>query len=66
MECHGCLKPHTKWFEVTSAEAIKVIKKWSSWIITRPYVSIQLREVVEWTVKEEERKRTRNMGLFLK
>ncbi|KAM0081835.1 hypothetical protein ACKRZS_005976 [Fusarium odoratissimum] len=41
--CHGCLKQHLEWFEIPSTEAIAVIQKWSDWMATRPYRSIQLR-----------------------
>ncbi|KAG8670860.1 hypothetical protein FPOAC2_04163 [Fusarium poae] len=35
--CHGCLKQHLEWFEVSSTEAIEIIQKWSNWMITEPY-----------------------------
>ncbi|EMT69710.1 hypothetical protein FOC4_g10000990 [Fusarium odoratissimum] len=41
--CHGCLKQHLEWFEIPSTEAIAVIQKWSDWMATRPYRSIQPR-----------------------
>jgi hypothetical protein len=57
--CRGCLKQHIEWFEISPAEAIAVIQKWSKWMTTRPYQSIQLRSVVKWTLKEEEMRRYR-------
>ncbi|KAH8903703.1 DUF1766-domain-containing protein [Coniochaeta sp. PMI_546] len=66
IECKACLKQHLEWFEVSPAEAIAVIKKWSKWMATDPYQRIELRSGVKWTIKEEERKRTRDMDRFLK
>jgi hypothetical protein len=64
--CKGCLKPHLERFDIPSAEAIGVIQKWSNWMATRPYQSIQLRSGVKWTIREEETKRARNMDRFMR
>jgi hypothetical protein len=64
--CKGCLKQHIEWFEISPAEAIGVIQKWSKWMTTRPYQSIQLRSVVKWTLKEEEMRRARDIDQFMK
>ncbi|KAI3589041.1 T5orf172 domain-containing protein [Fusarium oxysporum f. sp. albedinis] len=64
--CHGCLKQHLEWFEIPSTEAITVIQKWSDWMATRPYQSTQLRNKTKWTIKEEERTRTRDMDRFMR
>ncbi|EXK26322.1 hypothetical protein FOMG_17067 [Fusarium oxysporum f. sp. melonis 26406] len=64
--CHGCLKQHLEWFEIPSTEAIAVIQKWSDWMATRPYQSTQLRNKTKWTIKEEERTRTRDMDRFMR
>lgn len=66
IECKTCLKQHLEWFEVSPAEAIAVIQKWSKWMATDPYQRIELRSGVKWTIREEERKRTRDMDRFLK
>ncbi|KAG4271106.1 hypothetical protein FPRO04_11334 [Fusarium proliferatum] len=57
VDCHCCLKQHLEWFETPSTEAITVIEKWSNWMATRPYQSIQLRHKVKWTITDEGRKR---------
>jgi hypothetical protein len=64
--CASCLKQHLEWFEVSAADAIAVIQKWSTWMETHPYQSIELRNGTKWTIKEKEEKRTRNMELFMK
>lgn len=64
--CRGCLKQHIEWFEISPAEAIAVIQKWSKWMTTRPYQSTQLRSVVKWNLKEEEKRRARDIDQFMK
>ncbi|KAF5965916.1 hypothetical protein FCOIX_12720 [Fusarium coicis] len=64
--CHGCLKQHLEWFEIPSTEAIAVIQKWSNWMATHPYQSIQLRHKVKWTIREEETKRARDMDRLMR
>ncbi|OCK75834.1 DUF1766-domain-containing protein [Lepidopterella palustris CBS 459.81] len=64
--CRGCLKQHIEWFEISPAEAIAVIQKWSHWMTTRPYQSTRLRSVVKWTLKVEEMRRVRNIDQFMK
>ncbi|EXK81931.1 hypothetical protein FOQG_13690 [Fusarium oxysporum f. sp. raphani 54005] len=64
--CHGCLKQHQEWFKIPSTEAIAVIQKWSDWMAARPYESIQLRNTTKWTIKVEERTRTRDMDRFMR
>ncbi|ENH70208.1 hypothetical protein FOC1_g10000129 [Fusarium oxysporum f. sp. cubense race 1] len=63
--CPNCLKPHTEWFETTSAKAIEVIEKWSYWMKTLPYQSVQVKNEVKWTIKEEERERTQDIDRFI-
>lgn len=64
--CKACLKQHLEWFEIPSAEAIAVIQKWSNWMATGPYKSIQLRSGVKWTIREEQRERARDMDRFIR
>ncbi|KAH7002595.1 T5orf172 domain-containing protein [Ilyonectria destructans] len=66
ISCNACLKPHLEWFEISSAEAIAVIQKWSNWMATRPYRSTQLRSGVKWTIREEERRRAGDMDSFMR
>ncbi|KAH7230881.1 T5orf172 domain-containing protein [Fusarium tricinctum] len=63
--CPSCLKPHTEWFETTSAKAIETIKKWSCWMKTQPYLSVKLGNEEKWKIKEEERQRTQDMNQFM-
>lgn len=63
--CKACLKQHIEWFEVPAAEAIAVIQKWSRWMATDPYQRIDLRSGPKWTIREEERRRTRDMDRFM-
>ena len=46
--CEGCGSAHEEWFAVPQYHAIKVIEKWSSWIITRPYIETS----GKWHLKE--------------
>jgi hypothetical protein len=46
--CKKCGKGHDEWFAVPQSHALKVIEKWSEWIMTRPY--IETRGV--WHLKE--------------
>ncbi|SPJ73996.1 uncharacterized protein FTOL_03726 [Fusarium torulosum] len=66
IECDRCLKPHLEWFEIPSTEAIAVIQKWSNWMATRPYRSIQFRHKVKWILREEETKRARDIDRFMR
>jgi hypothetical protein len=63
--CKGCLKQHIEWFEISPAEAIAVIRKWSKWTATLPYEMARLRSGA-WELKEEERQKARNIGRFMK
>jgi hypothetical protein len=63
--CKGCLKQHIEWFEISPAEAIAVIRKWSQWAATLPYEMPRLRSKA-WVLKEEEREKARNIDRFMK
>ncbi|GAM39884.1 hypothetical protein TCE0_034r11792 [Talaromyces pinophilus] len=65
ISCKGCLKKHTEWFEISPAEAITAIKKWSNWIRTRPYQPLQLKPKVKWALKEEEMRRVGDIDWFM-
>ncbi|PWI65241.1 hypothetical protein PCL_07291 [Purpureocillium lilacinum] len=62
IDCKGCLKPHLEWFEVSAADAIAVIQKWSKWMATEPYQF----SVEKWELKPVEQKRIREIGCFMK
>lgn len=63
--CSACLKHHTEWFEISPAEAIAVIQKWSKWMTTCPYQSTS-QGSVELTLKEEEMQRACDIDKFMK
>ena len=35
--CHGCIKQHTEWFEISTEKALRAIRKWTLWMKTKPY-----------------------------
>lgn len=45
--CEACQKVHIEWFEMSSEEAISVIRKWTMWMATGPYRNGALREEVQ-------------------
>ena len=63
--CKGCLKQHIEWFEISPAEAIAVIRKWSKWTATLPYEMPRLRSGM-WWLKDEERQKVQNIDRFMK
>jgi len=59
--CKGCLKQHREWFEVSHAEAIAVIQKWSKWMGNSPYKAAENR----WALRDEEVRRVEDMDRFM-
>ncbi|KAF3386948.1 hypothetical protein F1880_000446 [Penicillium rolfsii] len=57
--CHGCLRTHNEWFQVSRKEAIAAIKKWTAWIKTDPYQPAQL------FLKEEEAEKVSDINHYL-
>lgn len=57
IHCTGCLKQHIEWFEVSPADAIRVVQKWSKWMATGPYQS--------GVLKQEENRRAGDMDKFM-
>ena len=55
--CTGCLKQHVEWFEISPADAIHTIQKWTKWMAANPYESC--------TLKVEEQRRVGNIGEFM-
>ncbi|KZF22292.1 DUF1766-domain-containing protein [Xylona heveae TC161] len=64
--CKLCDKQHLEWFEISPAEAIAIIRKWSEWMRTQPYRLLSLRNKDMWILKHEERARSYNMDKFMK
>lgn len=62
--CKGCLKQHIEWFEISTAEAIAVIRKWSQWAATLPYEMARLRSGA-WQLKEEQKQKARNIDRLM-
>ena len=46
------MKQHIEWFEIPPVEGIAIIQMWPRWMMTRRYLSMQLRSVVKWTLRE--------------
>jgi hypothetical protein len=42
--CQNCMKTHDEWFEVLEDRAVSIVKKWSSWMATKPYHGNRLEE----------------------
>ncbi|KAL1845805.1 hypothetical protein Daus18300_014434 [Diaporthe australafricana] len=64
--CNSCLKEHVEWFEVSPAEAVAVIQKWSTWMASDPYhQAYRLKSGTKWAIKDEEWKRTIDMSRFM-
>jgi hypothetical protein len=38
------MKRHDEWFEVLEDRAVSVVKRWSSWMMTKPYHGTRLKE----------------------
>ncbi|KAL4897168.1 T5orf172 domain-containing protein [Aspergillus ambiguus] len=56
--CNGCSRTHNEWFEISPAEAITVVKKWTAWVVTKPYLP-------DKSLKEEEAKKVCDMNRFM-
>ncbi|KAF2153681.1 DUF1766-domain-containing protein [Myriangium duriaei CBS 260.36] len=41
--CKACLKQHLEWFEISHAEAERVIRRWIKWMVTNPYEGTTLK-----------------------
>lgn len=42
--CENCMKTHDEWFDVLEDRAVSIVKKWSSWMATKPYHGNCLKE----------------------
>lgn len=42
--CQNCMKTHDEWFDVLEDRAVSIVKKWSSWMTTKPYHGNRLKE----------------------
>jgi hypothetical protein len=37
IDCTGCLCEHKEWFQISAADAIAAVQKWSAWMNSNPY-----------------------------
>lgn len=66
VDCHGCLKPHIEWFQVSPEEAIAVIQKWSMWMLTSPYKPESHETSAALILKDQEREKVKCIDQFMK
>jgi hypothetical protein len=53
-DCLKCRKDHIEWFEgVSAAFAADVVRKWTQWMMRRPYLSSDYEGMVEWALSDE-------------
>ncbi|KAJ6035855.1 hypothetical protein N7540_000134 [Penicillium herquei] len=55
--CPGCDKKHIEWFEVSKEHALRVVRKWSVWMETLPYVKSIKNGEEEWILRDQEKAR---------
>jgi hypothetical protein len=65
IDCSGCLMQHVEWFEVSTEEAIALIRRWSKWMVNYPHQPSSPRSSDAWTLKENEERRAKNIGRFI-
>lgn len=65
ISCHGCQTQHIEWFEISSADAVNVVKKWSRWMAGKPYEEVNLPEGSQWMLKAAEQDKLAHVGKFL-
>jgi hypothetical protein len=58
IDCTGCLCEHKEWFQISAAEAIAVVQKWSTWMYSTPY------DPALGSLKEKERRKILDMDKF--
>jgi T5orf172 domain len=61
--CPGCGKDHHEWFEVSRDLAIAVVRKWMAWMRESPYEKRSSGGKVEWVLKEEQRKKLKEVSV---
>jgi hypothetical protein len=58
-DCTGCLSKHGEWFQISAADAIAVVKKWSAWMNSTPY------DPVLRSLKRTEKIKVLDMDVFM-
>lgn len=66
IDCSGCLKLHVEWFQISHAEAVIAIQKWSYWMRSTPYQPSQVKTSDEWTLPKEEKEKAKDISQFMK
>lgn len=66
IDCHGCLKSHIEWFQVSPEEAVAVIQKWSMWMLTSPYKPKSHKKSAASILKNQEREKAECIDQFMK
>ncbi|KEY76617.1 hypothetical protein 25D9 10 [Aspergillus fumigatus] len=61
-KCPGCGGNHIEWFEVSRQLAIAVVRKWTAWMQTSPYEERSCGGKTEWVLKEEQRRKLKELS----
>ncbi|RHZ53745.1 uncharacterized protein CDV56_107511 [Aspergillus thermomutatus] len=61
-QCPGCGKRHIEWFEVSRHLATEVVRKWMAWMRTSPYEQRTCGGTTEWVLKDEQRRKLRDLS----
>ncbi|GIJ86877.1 hypothetical protein Asppvi_005775 [Aspergillus pseudoviridinutans] len=60
--CPGCKGNHNEWFEVSRQLAIAVVRKWMAWMRTSPYEERSCGGKTEWVLKDEQRRKIKELS----
>ncbi|KAF4177501.1 hypothetical protein CNMCM8694_000212 [Aspergillus lentulus] len=60
--CSGCKGNHIEWFEVSRQLAIDVVRKWTAWMRTSPYEERSCGGKTEWVLKDEQRRKIKELS----
>jgi hypothetical protein len=59
IDCTGCLCEHKEWFQISAADGIAVVKKWSAWMNSTPY------DPALGSLREKEKRKVSDMDDFM-
>ncbi|PKX99604.1 GIY-YIG nuclease family protein [Aspergillus novofumigatus IBT 16806] len=60
--CQECGGNHIEWFEVSRQLAIAVVRKWMAWMQTSPYEERSCGGETEWVLKDEQRRKIKELS----
>ncbi|RHZ64679.1 hypothetical protein CDV55_106928 [Aspergillus turcosus] len=60
--CPVCNGNHIEWFEVSRQLAIAVVRKWMAWMRTSPYEERSCGGKTEWVLKDEQRRKIKELS----